>query len=79
MTPLLTINLLRVLFITFATCVGLMIGDETLGSAGIGAGAGAACGFGAAVCDGVDPGSGSGADGDGGAAVERGRHDLVRA
>ena len=45
MTPLLTINLLRVLFITFATCVGLMIGDEMLGSAGIGAGAGAAFGL----------------------------------
>ncbi len=28
MTPLLTINLLRALFVTFATCVGLMIGDE---------------------------------------------------
>jgi uncharacterized protein YacL len=33
MTPLLTINLLRALFVTFSACVGLMIGDEMLGSA----------------------------------------------
>jgi uncharacterized protein YacL len=32
MTPLLTINLLRTLFVTFATCLGLMIGEETIGS-----------------------------------------------
>ena len=45
MTPLVTINLLRALFVTFATCVGLMIGDEALGSAVIGAGGGAAFGL----------------------------------
>lgn len=32
MTPLLTINLLRTLFVTFAACVGLMIGDGVFGS-----------------------------------------------
>jgi len=32
MTPVLTINLLRSLFVTFSACVGLMIGDEILGS-----------------------------------------------
>jgi uncharacterized protein YacL len=33
MTPDLTINLLRALFVTFLTCMGLMIGDDILGSA----------------------------------------------
>ncbi len=32
MTPILTINLLRALFVTFLTCIGLMIGDEIMGS-----------------------------------------------
>ena len=40
MTPLMTINLLRTLFVTFTACVGLMIGGEMLGSniAGLAAG-----------------------------------------
>jgi uncharacterized protein YacL len=42
MTPVLTINLLRALFITFLTCMGLMIGDEMLGSSLAGAMTGAA-------------------------------------
>lgn len=42
MTPLLTINLLRTLFVTFAACVGLMIGDEMLGSSIAGGMTGAA-------------------------------------
>jgi uncharacterized protein YacL len=45
MTPLLTINLLRVLFVTFAACVGLMIGDEMLHSSVAGLFAGAALGL----------------------------------
>ena len=32
MTPILTINLLRALFVTFLACIGLMIGEEMLGS-----------------------------------------------
>jgi len=32
MTPDLTINLLRALFVVFLTCIGLMIGDDMLGS-----------------------------------------------
>jgi uncharacterized protein YacL len=42
MTPKLTINLLRALFVTFLTCIGLMIGDDTMGSAVGGAMTGAA-------------------------------------
>jgi uncharacterized protein YacL len=42
MTPLLTINLLRALFVTFSACVGLMIGDEMLGSTSAGGLTGAA-------------------------------------
>lgn len=32
MNPQVTINLLRTLFVAFASCVGMMIGEETLGS-----------------------------------------------
>ena len=42
MTPNLTINLLRALFVTFLICIGLMIGDEILGSAVAGGMTGAA-------------------------------------
>ena len=41
MTPILTINLLRALFVTFAACVGLMIAEEPL----VGMAAGAAFGL----------------------------------
>jgi uncharacterized protein YacL len=51
MTPLLTINLLRVLFVTFATCVGLMIDDEIFASTGAGLFAGAAFGLGIVLAD----------------------------
>lgn len=42
MTPKLTINLLRALFVTFLACIGLMIGDDVVGSAIGGAMTGAA-------------------------------------
>src|SRR5688500_2817990 len=42
MTPALTINLLRSLFVTFSACIGLMIGDEILGSMAAGGLTGAA-------------------------------------
>ena len=42
MTPSLTINLLRALFVTFAGCIGLMVGDEIFGSTAIGGLTGAA-------------------------------------
>jgi uncharacterized protein YacL len=45
MTPIRTVNLLRALFVTFTACVGLMIGDDTLGSAGAGAALGAVFGL----------------------------------
>ena len=45
MTPLLTINLLRALFVTLTGCVGLMIGDDMLGSALAGLAAGTAFGL----------------------------------
>ena len=45
MTPLLTINLLRALFVTLTGCVGLMIGDDMLGSAWVGLAAGTAFGL----------------------------------
>ena len=51
MTPLLTINLLRTLFVTFATCVGLMIGEEMLGSSIVGAFMGAAFGLSIVLAD----------------------------
>ena len=45
MTPSLTLNLLRVLFVTFTGCVGLMIGDDVFGSTVKGTLAGAAFGL----------------------------------
>lgn len=51
MTPLLTINLLRTLFVTFAGCVGLMIGDEMLGSTLVGLAAGTAMGLAIVLAD----------------------------
>ncbi len=45
MTPNLTINLLRALFVTFAGCVGLMIGGQAFGSAPLGAAVGTAFGL----------------------------------
>lgn len=36
MKPQLTVNLLRALFVTFTLCVGVMIGDDTLGSPSVG-------------------------------------------
>ena len=51
MTPKLTITLLRALFVTFSACVGLMIGEEVLGSDLRGALAGAAFGLIVVLCD----------------------------
>jgi uncharacterized protein YacL len=51
MTPLFTINLLRALFVAFATCVGSMIGDEILGSSVAGTMIGAAFGLAVVLCD----------------------------
>src|SRR5687767_3930946 len=51
MTPNLTINLLRALFVTFAACIGLMIGDEMLGSDLTGFACGAAFGLGVVLAD----------------------------
>lgn len=45
MTPQLTINLLRTLFVTATACVGTMIGDDMLGSTAAGLAAGAALGL----------------------------------
>ncbi len=45
MTPRLTLNLLRTLFVAFTTCVGLMLSSEILNSATVGAAAGAAFGL----------------------------------
>ena len=45
MTPVRTVNLLRALFVTFTACVGLMIGDDTLGSAFAGVALGAVFGL----------------------------------
>lgn len=45
MTPLTTINLLRALFVTFSACVGLMIGEEIMGSTTAGGLTGAAVGL----------------------------------
>jgi len=42
MTPRFTIDLLRALFVTFVTCIGLMIGETAVGSAWAGALVGAA-------------------------------------
>lgn len=51
MTPLLTINLLRALFVTFITCVGLMIGYEMVGSTAAGGAFGTAFGLGVVLAD----------------------------
>jgi uncharacterized protein YacL len=51
MTPVLTINLLRALFIAFATCVGSMIGEPLLGSPLAGTLGGAAFGLGVVLAD----------------------------
>ena len=45
MTPRLTLTLLRALFVTFTTCVGLMLGDDIFHSAVAGGFAGAAFGL----------------------------------
>ncbi len=45
MTPLTTINLLRTLFVTFAACIGLMIGEDMLGSALVGGAVGSILGL----------------------------------
>ncbi|MCE9611731.1 MAG: hypothetical protein K8R23_16145 [Chthoniobacter sp.] len=47
MTPILTINLLRTLFVTLAACVGLMIAEEEF----VGMAAGAAFGLAIVLCD----------------------------
>jgi uncharacterized protein YacL len=51
MTPHLTINLLRALFVTFTACIGLMIGDEMLGSHLAGMACGTAFGLGIVLAD----------------------------
>lgn len=51
MTPNLTINLLRALFVTFAVCVGSMIGDTIMGSPTTGVMSGAAFGLCVVLCD----------------------------
>jgi uncharacterized protein YacL len=51
MTPNLTINLLRALFLTFTTCVGLMIGEEMLGSTVVGGMMGATLGLAVVLAD----------------------------
>lgn len=51
MTPVLTINLLRALFVAFAACVGSMIGDPLLGSPLAGLLCGAAFGLGVVLAD----------------------------
>ncbi|MEA3213127.1 MAG: hypothetical protein QOE70_6184 [Chthoniobacter sp.] len=51
MTPQLTVNLLRALFVTFAVCVGVMIGDNALGSGVIGAMLGAVFGLAVVLAD----------------------------
>jgi uncharacterized protein YacL len=45
MNPLVTVNLLRALFVAFTTCVGVMIGGETLASDSVGAMVGACFGL----------------------------------
>ncbi len=53
MTPLLTINLLRALFVTFAICAGLMVGDEMLHSTLAGGMSGAVFGLARRVLNGA--------------------------
>jgi uncharacterized protein YacL len=45
MTPLLTINLLRALFVVFAACLGTIMGESLLGSITVGSATGAAFGL----------------------------------
>lgn len=51
MNPLVTVNLLRTLFVAFTLCVGVMMGNETLGSGAVGAMAGGAFGLGIVLMD----------------------------
>lgn len=51
MTPVLTINLLRALFVAFAACLGSMIGEPVLGSALAGTLCGAAFGLAVVLAD----------------------------
>lgn len=51
MTPVLTINLLRALFIAFATCVGSMIGERIMGSPATGSVIGAVFSLGVVLAD----------------------------
>lgn len=51
MNPLVTVNLLRALFVAFTICVGVMIGSETLSSDISGAMFGAAFGLGVVLVD----------------------------
>lgn len=51
MPPELTVNLLRVLFVTFTACVGVMIGSAALGSVSTGAVVGAAFGMAVVLAD----------------------------
>jgi uncharacterized protein YacL len=51
MTPQFTINLLRTLFVTFAACLGSMVGEELFGSYLVGAMTGTAFGLGVVLSD----------------------------
>ncbi|MDB6174876.1 MAG: PilT protein domain protein [Chthoniobacteraceae bacterium] len=51
MPPQFTINLLRALFVTFATCVGLMVGEQAFGSAFSGGALGGIFGLGIVLGD----------------------------
>src|ERR1700733_6606014 len=51
MTPLLTINLLRALFVVFTSCVGMMIAGDFFNSAGAGLAAGGVFGLAIVLMD----------------------------
>src|SRR5688572_9452916 len=51
MTPLLTVNLLRALFVTFTTCVGLAMGEDVFQSTTGGAASGAVFGLALVLMD----------------------------
>ncbi len=51
MNPLVTVNLLRALFVAFTTCVGVMIGGETLASDAVGGMLGAVFGLAIVLID----------------------------
>ena len=51
MTPQLTINLLRALFVTLTTCLGLMIGDQIINSMMLGSAIGAVFGLSVVLAD----------------------------